>query len=311
MKQKRVLVTGGAGYIGSACVKALCDAGYIVTVLDNLSTGARKYVDTRSDFMKLDLLDRAAVAKFFNSRKFDIVIHLAAHKDSYESTKNAAKYSENIAMTINLLDFMAKHKIPKIIFSSSAAVYGPIKKVPIAENNPTQPANYYGQTKLICEELIQWYSKIYGIKYIIFRYFNVAGDIGLKYKEKQAGNLFPVIRRVIAGEQKDLKIFGNDYNTPDGTCVRDYIHIHDIVRAHMRAFSPCRSGVFNLGTGRGHSVLEVINAFEKRLPKPLRKKISPRRAGDTGCIYADPIKARVTLKWFALKNLDDMVRTII
>ena len=194
---KNILVIGGAGYIGSACTKLLCDAGYNIYVIDNLSTGYKKAVDKGAHFEKIDILKRRSLFNFLKNKKFDAIIHLAAHKSAEESMKNPSLYLENMDGMVNVLDGMVKYKIPKIIFSSSAAVYGNPIKLPIKESHPLNPINFYGETKLICERLIERYAETHKLNYIILRYFNVVGDIGLKFKEKNASNLFPAINEEI------------------------------------------------------------------------------------------------------------------
>ncbi len=305
----KILVTGGAGYIGSVAVKALVSKGYEVIVVDNLSKGKIKLVDSKAKFYEVDLTDKEKLSFVFNEEDIDAVIHFAGYKAVEESMSNAVKYSDNISGTINLLNLMVKHNVEKIIFSSSAAVYGlPDKKI-IDENEKTNPINYYGYTKLFCENLIDWYSKIYGIKYCALRYFNVAGDGGLNYIDPDANNLFPLVMNVITGKQDKLMIFGGDYNTEDGTCKRDYIDINDLVHAHILALDCDKNEVINIGTGKGYSVKEVVNAFSKVLGKEVPSEIKPRRKGDPETLIASNTKAKEVLGWNPRKDLLDMVKS--
>jgi UDP-glucose 4-epimerase len=263
----RILVTGGAGYIGSACVHKLIKKHEVV-VVDNLSKGKKEFVDPKAEFYKLDLADRGALQKAF-SKKIDAVIHFAAYKAVEESMEDAVKYSDNITGTINLLDMMVKKGVRKIIFSSSAAVYGMPKKEIVDEDAETKPINYYGYTKLACEQIIGWYSNIHAIEHVNLRYFNVAGDSGLGYVDPDAKNIVPILMEVLSGKRKKLTVFGNDYKTRDGTCIRDYIDVNDLVDAHILALDVEGSHVINLGTSKGSSVLELINATEKVTKKKL------------------------------------------
>lgn len=305
----KILVTGGAGYIGSACTKALCDKKYNVTVIDNLSTGNIKYVDKRAIFIKEDLLNEKSLFKKINDN-YDILIHFVAHKNAGISMQDPILYSQNIQIMLNVLKLMIEKNIKKIIFSSTAAVYGDPIYVPVDELHPTNPANYYGFTKLVCEDLIKWYSNIYGIKYTILRYFNVAGDCGLNYIDNSA-NLFNVIKKVILKENKMLNIYGNDYKTRDGTCIRDYIHINDLIDAHILAINDQKNNIFNLGTKKGYTVNEVINEFEKQLNKKIPKKIIERRKGDIPILIASYQKAKKMLKWSPKYTLSDMVKSTL
>lgn len=302
---KTILVTGGAGYIGSVCVKALLDKGCKVIVVDNLSKGLRKLVDKRAVFYKLDL--KANLSKVFR-KKIDAVIHFAAYKAVGESMENAVKYSDNITGTINLLDNMAKHNVKKIIFSSSAAVYGDPSYTPMDEKHPTVPVNYYGYTKLECEELIEWYSKIYGIKYVSLRYFNVVGD-AIGYVDPAPENVLPIIMEVVIGKRKKLVIFGDNYKTRDGTGVRDYIDVNDLVRAHMLALKLNKNEIINLGTSHGTSVQELVNYTEQVVGNSFPVKIGPRRKGDPAAVVASNKKARRLLRWKPDVSIIDSIKS--
>jgi UDP-glucose 4-epimerase len=307
----KILVTGGAGYIGSACVKDLCKKGHQVTVIDNLFKGKRELVDPKARFEKMDLLDRKKLLDFLGQEKFDSVIHFAAHKDAGASMQDAIQYSENIRMILNILDGMAENKIPQIVFSSSAAVYGDPEYLPMDEKHPVKPVNYYGETKLISEKLMDWYAQIYGIKYVALRYFNVAGDHGLNYIDPNAKNLFPIIQEVLDGKREKLEIYGDDYETRDGTGVRDYIHLSDLVEAHIKSLNLKSSEIINLGTGKGQSVLEVVTEFEKQSGREVKKVFQARCQGDPAEIFASSKKAKNVLGWHAKKGLKEMVESTL
>lgn len=305
---KNILVCGGAGYIGSVAVKELCDAGYNVCVFDNLSKGLKELVDPRAKFIERDLMDMGALKKTFKEGKFDHVMHFAALKAVGESMEKPDLYSQNIIGFINLLNAMVEYDVKKLIFSSSAAVYGnPVQDV-ITENHPKDPINFYGFTKLEMERVAKWYSDLKGVSIVAFRYFNVAGDGGLNYIDPKALNIFPVIGSVMSGDREKLQIFGDDYDTKDGTCVRDYVHVKDIVSAHIKAIDlDCDFEEFNLSTQNGSSVMEIVNAFEKLSGKELKKEITTRRPGDPGKLIANSDKARKLLNWKPKFNLDEMV----
>jgi UDP-glucose 4-epimerase len=307
---KSVLVVGGAGYIGSACVALLCDQGLRVTVFDNFSRGDRRYVDSRAVIVEGDALDRDSLFSLL-SDSFDSVIHFAAHKDARASMTDLVRYSENIRITINVLDFIVARQISKIIFSSTAAVYGMPTHIPIAEDHQLEPINYYGFTKLSSEQIIGWYAEQYDFYAVILRYFNVAGDAGLHYRETDASNLFPRVIDAIEGRLKSLPIFGDTYPTSDGTCIRDYIHVRDLVSAHVLALHYNGTNVFNLGSRDGYSVLEVIASFEKLLERSIPYHIEVAREGDPARVIASSQKARDVMGWEAEYDLDAMVKSTL
>ncbi|KKP37793.1 MAG: UDP-glucose 4-epimerase, UDP-glucose 4-epimerase [Candidatus Peregrinibacteria bacterium GW2011_GWF2_33_10] len=310
-KQKHILVLGGAGYIGSACVDALCNMNAKVTVVDNLSHGEKKYVHPKAIFIKTDLLGRKAINKIMAEETYDSVLHFAAHKDTGSSMKNATKYAENLRGMINILDAMVANKIPQIIFSSSATVYGTPVYSPMDEKHPIKPINFYGYTKLAGEQLIDWYSKIHNFNYVSLRYFNAAGDYGLKYIDKYSKNLFPAIVKVLTGKSAYLEIYGNNYKTRDGTCIRDYIHISDLVSGHLAALNYKPSDIFNLGTSHGQTVKEVIAEFEKQIGRALPKKIVAPRPGDSMSLVADCTYAHHKLGWQAIYDLPKIVSSTL
>lgn len=303
---KNILVLGGAGYIGSACVKALCDQGYFVSVVDNLSQGDRKFVDSRAQFMERDILHKGVI-----DRHYDLIFHFAAHKNVAESMQNAPRYAENISGMINVLDAMVEYEIPRIIFSSSAGVYGEAEYLPIDEKHQTKPINFYGFTKLKCEELMEWYRRIHGINYVSLRYFNAVGDTGLRYIEKDARNLFPIIQEVLRGEREMLEIYGDDYDTRDGTCIRDYIHLTDLIAGHLAAMSIGGSDIFNLGSAEGYTVMEIVQEFEKQTGKKIPRKIGAARKCDPKALIAGFQKAEKLLKWKPEKTLAQMVSSVL
>lgn len=288
-----VLVCGGAGYIGSHVVLNLMECGHKVCVFDNLSSGLEKNLFKENDFVKGSILSLSDLDLVFSKHKFDAVVHLAAFKAAGESMIHMEKYSvNNICGTINLLNAMSKYGVKKFIFSSSAAVYGSPKYLPIDENHPQDPENYYGFTKLEIERILTWYEKLKGIKFVAFRYFNAAGYDTLSRitgLEQNPMNLIPVIMEVCFKIREKLFIFGDDYDTPDGTCIRDYVHVSDLADAHGRAISYLQnegSLILNLGTSRGISVLEVVNKVKEISKIDFKIEFTPRRLGDPARLYA-------------------------
>lgn len=307
LKIQKILVTGGAGYIGSHIVQLLCEKGYEVYVFDNLSLGRLENIDPRvKEFIKGDVRNPEDLKKAF-SKNIDAVFHFAAWKAAGESMTNPQKYAvNNITGTLSLLNAVVENKVKYFVFSSSAAVYGSPEYLPIDEKHPKNPENYYGYTKLAIEENLEWYSKLLGLKYAALRYFNATGyDVNgiIKGKEQNPANLCPVVMETASGMRDSMKVFGNDYNTPDGTCIRDYIHVSDLAAAHLMAMEYLEREnenlVVNLGTGKGSSVLEMINAAEKAVGEKLNYEIVERRPGDPADLYADPSLAFKLLGWKA------------
>ncbi len=304
---KKILVTGGAGYIGSHDVKALCDAGYGVTVLDNLSKGHKGAVDERAEFVEMDLKSFDMVLNLLEERGFDAVMHFAGSTEVSVSMKEPLSFVENNVMNgERLLDAMRVAGVRNIIFSSTAAVYGDPRSIPIKESDSLNPTNVYGVTKLMFEDLLKKYEQFYGIKYVALRYFNAAGadesaDIGEDHNPET--HLIPNVLKPLSGGGvgPGLKLFGIDYNTKDGTCVRDYIHVTDLVDAHLKAleylFGGNGSDVFNLGNGCGFTVKEVIKAAEDVTGLKVDYEEAPRRPGDPPVLVADSLKAKRVLKW--------------
>ena len=298
----RVLVTGGAGYIGSHVVLELCEKGYEVIVLDDLSSGNKNAVDHRAEFINGSTLNNSDIELVLEN--VEAVIHLAAFKAAGESMIDPIKYSHNnIIGSINLLNAVIKHKINKFVFSSTAAVYGYPEYLPVDENHPLAPMNYYGFTKLEIERLLQWYSDLKGLRFATLRYFNAAGyDINnrLNFLEKNPANLIPVTMEVASGLRDKMFIFGNDYDTPDGTGIRDYIHVSDLAKAHVEALNFIQKNnnlKVNLSTGKKHSVLDVIKMTNKVSGKEINYEIAERRAGDPAQLYASSDLAYDTLNW--------------
>ncbi len=321
----RILVTGGAGYIGSHTCVLLLEAGYEIAVLDNLDNSCEESLKrvkeiTGKDFnfYKVDLLDYDDVNEVFNKEKFDAVIHFAGLKAVGESCAIPLRYyHNNITGTLNLCDIMAKHGCKKLVFSSSATVYGDPHTVPIKEDFPLSATNPYGQTKLMIEYILKdLYKSDNEWDIAILRYFNPVGaHKSGKIGEDPNGipnNLIPYVSQVAVGKLECLSVFGNDYNTKDGTGVRDYIHVVDLANGHLKALEKIatKSGVvvYNLGTGTGYSVLDMVKAFEKASGKTVKYKIAPRRPGDIAECYADPTKAREELGFIATHTLDDMCK---
>jgi len=295
----RVLVTGGAGYIGSVCVEELLNAGHEVTVFDNLSEGHRKAVDNRAVFIQGRLSDEGTVNQAVKDSKCECILHFAANALVGESMTNPAKYfRNNVAHGLNLLDAAVGAGVRKFVFSSTCATYGPPDKVPMTEDLPQRPINPYGESKLMFEKMLSWYQQIHGLEFVAFRYFNAAGA------SKQFGehhrietHLIPNVLKVPLGQSTQCEIFGTDYPTPDGTCIRDYIHIVDLAQAHILAMAPGKKGFYNLGNGDGYSVREVITTCERVCERKIPVIEKPRRPGDPPKLVAAADKARNELGW--------------
>lgn len=304
-----ILVTGGAGYIGSHTVAALLEQGREVVVVDNLQTGHRGAL-LGGKLYEGDLRDKALLAKLFAENEIEAVIHFAANSLVGESMKDPVKYFDNnVYGTLCLLDAMDQANVRKIVFSSTAATYGEPEKVPIEETDPTRPTNVYGETKLTMERMMAWFDQVLGIKYVSLRYFNAAGahesgKIGEDHRPES--HLIPLILQAALGQRPSIQVFGDDYNTADGTCVRDYIHVSDLADAHLRAVDHLLGGgesdVFNLGNGQGFSVKEVIETVKDVTGRDFPVVISPRRAGDPAVLIASSDKARRVLGWNPTRN---------
>ncbi len=308
-----VLVVGGAGYIGSHTAHALRRRGYDVIIYDNLSTGFKQLAEG-FELIVGDIADHAKVASVL--RRCDSVMFFAAHAYVGESVENPRKYfHNNVTSAISLLDSVMESRVRKFIFSSTCAVYGNPLKVPITEANPRQPVNPYGATKLAFENALEAYSNAYGLKHVSFRYFNAAGadDAGtIGELHQPESHLIPLIFEAIQGKRAALTIFGDDYPTADGTCIRDYIHVNDLADAHvlgLEYLTKSPSIAMNLGTGRGYSVKRVLEAVEHVTGHTVPTQIGPRRDGDPAELVADPSLAEKTLKWKAQRSLEEIVTT--
>jgi UDP-glucose 4-epimerase len=299
-----VLVIGGAGYIGSHAVLELCQNGHDVTVFDNLSSGHLLNIDSRAEFIHGDILKNDDLNNVFNG-KFEAVFHFAALKAAGESMLEPGKYAtSNITGTINILNKMLENNMKYFIFSSTAAVYGMPEYLPVDEKHPINPINFYGYTKLAIENLLHWYSNLKGIRFGALRYFNAAGyDMQGRIKglEKNPANLLPVVMESAIGIRDRMDIYGDDYNTPDGTGIRDYIHVNDLAIAHVRALNYIVENqenlTLNLATGKGYSVLEVIKNIQEIIGKKINYKIIDRRPGDPAELIAVSNLANEKLNW--------------
>lgn len=313
-----VLVVGGAGYIGSHVVKALLQDGQEVTVFDDMSTGKEENLFSNAKFIKGSILDKEAIGRAM-AQHVDGVIFLAAKKAVGESMMNPVKYlNNNIVGAANVLDAMVEHNVPNIIFSSSAAVYGAPENTVIDENTPKKPMNWYGRTKLLMEEMMEGMSTTDALKgklnYVALRYFNAVGydeEGQITGLEQNPQNLLPIVMETVMGTRKKMSVYGNDYPTPDGTCIRDYIHVTDLASAHVKALKYLdrtkESRAFNLGTGRGLSVQEMIDATERITGKKVNYDMAPRRPGDPPELVANANLAKEVLGWVATHSSVDNI----
>lgn len=310
-----ILVMGGAGYIGSHTVKHLAQSGYRCIVADNLVYGHREAVSV-PDFEKADLLDKASLERVFDKYQIDAVVHFAAFTYVGESVENPQKYYQNnVEGTLNLLEVMLKHNVKKIVFSSTCATYGNPQYMPLDEKHVQNPINAYGRTKFFIEQIFNDYERAYRLKHIALRYFNAAGcsadgEIGESHNPET--HLIPLVLKAIKGERDVIKVFGTDYDTPDGTCIRDYIHVEDLALAHRLALEKLDefSGCINLGTGIGTSVKEIIEAAEKVTGKKCPVEYGERRAGDPAKLYAANTMAKEVLGWQPkYTKIEDIVAT--
>lgn len=300
-----ILVLGGAGYIGSHAVYQLIDQNYEVVVIDNLQTGHKKAVHPKAAFYQGDIRDRDFLQSVFEKESIDAVIHFAANSLVGESMTDPLKYYDNnVYGTQIVLETMKKNNVSYIVFSSTAATYGEPEVVPITEDMPAKPTNCYGETKLAMEKMMKWAEAAHGIKFVSLRYFNVAGarptgEIGEDHDPET--HLIPVILQAALGQRDFITIFGEDYNTPDGTCIRDYIHVEDLIEAHILALRYLQDGGdsnhFNLGSNNGFSVREMVEAAKEVTQREIPVKIGERRAGDPSTLVASSEKARKVLGW--------------
>ena len=309
-----IFITGGAGYIGSAAVEILLAAGHEVTVYDSLVKGYRVAVSRKAHFIHADLADRARLDAALSEKPYDAVLHFAAFIEAGESMQNPGKFFyNNLTLSMGLIEACAQAGIKRFVLSSTAAVYASSDE-PLAESSELAPVNVYGQTKLMIEQVLEWYRQIYGMHYAALRYFNAAGalpDRGEAHRPET--HLIPLVIQAALGQRPDIKIYGTDYPTPDGTCIRDYIHIADLVDAHLLALNALTSHdrlVYNLGNGNGYSVREVINMVREVTGYPIPAVEAPRRPGDAPRLVAASDRIRTELGWkpkFA--SLEEIVAT--
>ena len=307
----RIAVTGGAGYIGSVCVELLCNSGHEVMVIDNLEEGHRGAVDGRARLEVLDLRETSRLSEALRSHQTDAVIHYAASVLVGESVADPAKYyRNNVLGGLSLLEAMVAAGVPKIVFSSTSATYGIPAVVPIVEDCAQEPVNPYGHSKLVFEGMLAWFAKAHGIKPVVFRYFNAAGaSVRFGEDRRVETHLIPNVLFVALGRCDSVKVFGTDYETPDGSAVRDYVHVCDLAEAHRRAVEREVSGAFNLGTGRGNSVWEVIEACREVTGHEIPVVEAGRREGDPPVLVAAGDKAARVLDWVPVTDLEEMVRS--
>ena len=319
-----ILITGAAGYIGSHCAINFINNNYNIIIFDNLETGHIEIIEelkklANIKFIKGDLRNKSDVENLFKENKIDAVVHFAAYSLVEESVKNPSKYyNNNVVGTLNLIDSMVKYNVKKIVFSSTCATYGEPKYTPLDENHPQNPINPYGSTKLVIEYMLKDYDKAYNLKSIKLRYFNVAGcDEKSRTGEWHdiETHLIPnILKSTFENDgNKKFKIFGNDYNTPDGTCVRDYVNVEDLVEAHRLALEYLikenKSDAFNLGTQKGNSVREVFDTCQKVLNKKIDVEIAQRREGDPEILYSNSQKAHKILNWHPKKTIEYSIKT--
>ena len=308
----KIFVVGGAGYIGSICSEVLLNKGYDVVVFDNLTEGHRKAIDSRAKFTEGDLSNRAAVEKALSESRPDAVMHFAASALVGESMRDPSKYfRNNVGNGVNLLDAMIATDVKNFVFSSTCAIFGPPERLPIDETLPKAPINPYGDSKLIFERILRWYQELHGLKFVSLRYFNAAGaseNFGEDHRCET--HLIPNVLKVALGEKPEVEVFGTDYDTPDGTCIRDYIHIFDLAQAHILALTSDKTEFFNLGTGGGASVREVIEAGRRVTGREIKIVEKPRRPGDPPRLIASSAKIKRELGWAPqFQSLDQIMES--
>jgi UDP-glucose 4-epimerase len=297
-----VLVTGGAGYIGSTCCRQLLKEGHAVTVVDNLSTGHEEAVPAGVSFHRIDVGDSRSLSAILSSRVVDVVFHFAAKALIPESVTNPGTFFDvNVARSIAMLETLRVHGVQKFVFSSTAAVYGAPTVIPIPEDHAKEPINSYGESKLIFEQILRWYSKAYAWSVVVFRYFNACGGAS-EWGEchDPETHIIPLLLQTASGRRRDFEIYGNDYPTPDGTCLRDYVHVVDIAQAHLLALKKMDSpGIhaYNIGTGQSHSVKEIWSAAERITRRKINLRFGSRRSGDPAVLCASPRKLMEEFSW--------------
>lgn len=298
----RILVTGGAGYVGSVCCGELLQAGHAVTVIDDLSTGFREAVPPEAAFLRADIGDQQTLRELLSRNRFEAVFHFAAKALIPESVSNPGVFfQQNVAAGISFLESVRAAGIRKFVFSSSAAVYGSPESIPIDEDAPKNPSNSYGETKLMLERCLRWYASAYDWKVVAFRYFNAAGATANSGERHQPEtHLIPLLLQVAAGERQFFTLYGDDYATPDGTCIRDFVHVVDIAQAHIRALSMADDPglhCFNIGTGTGYSVRQVCEAVAAHTGRDLPLRTAAHRPGDPAVLCASPRRVQEVLRW--------------
>jgi len=308
----KILVVGGAGYIGSVCAELLLNEGHTVAVFDNLSEGHRAAIDARAEFFEGDLAALEQIQSVLASFQPDAVMHFAASALVGESMQNPSKYfRNNIANGLNLLDAMIASGVNRFVFSSTCAIFGPPERLPIDEDLPKRPINPYGESKLAFEQVLRWYGEIHGLRFVSLRYFNAAGaseNFGEQHRIET--HLIPNVLKVALGQKPHVEIYGTDYDTPDGTCIRDYIHILDLSQAHILALNSAKSDFFNLGTGGGTSVREVIDACGRVTGREIPVVEKPRRPGDPPRLIAASDKIQRDLGWRPqFQNLEAIIES--
>ena len=308
----RIFVTGGAGYIGSICAEDLLQRGHEVTIFDNLTEGHRGAIDSRATFIQGDLSDPKSISLAIATSRPDAVMHFAANALVGESMENPYKYfHNNVCGGLNLLNGMVEHGVKQMVFSSTCATFGTPERIPIDESLPQNPVNPYGESKLMFEKILRWFDQIHGIKFAALRYFNVAGATEkLGEHHRVESHLIPSVLRVALGQRTHAEIFGTDHPTPDGTCIRDYIHVLDLAAAHILALEISKSDSFNLGTGGGTSVKEVIEACRRVTGHEIPTVAKPRRPGDPARLVASSEKAKRELGWKPqFQSIDSIVES--
>lgn len=311
----RVLVTGGAGYIGSVVTAQLLKQGFDVVVFDNLSNGHRAALPSGAKLVVAETSNRAALDQVFRSQPIDAVMHFAASIEAGESMQVPEKYfRNNTANSLTLLEAIVEHKIPRLVFSSTAALFGTPDRVPIEETDALHPTNAYGESKLLVEQMLAWFHRIHGLRYASLRYFNAAGAAGEQGEDHQPeSHLIPLILQVALGKREHIAIYGTDYPTPDGTCLRDYVHVSDLASAHLLVLEALRQNdklIFNLGNGRGFSVREVIEVVRRVTGHPIPVREVARRTGDPAILVASSDKIKRELHWEPqFSSLEAIVRS--
>lgn len=308
----RILVVGGAGYIGSVTVDQLVEADHDVTVIDSLVSGHAPAVNPEAEFVHGDIRDESALARLFASHSFQAVVNYGGYIQAGESVKQPGRYfANNVGGTITLLNAMAAYNVTRFVFSSSAAVYGEPDEAPIREDAPIRPVNPYGESKAIVERMLPWYERAFGIRWVALRYFNAAGATDSRGEDhRPETHLIPIVLQVPAGTREYVPIFGTDYQTPDGTCVRDYIHVSDLATAHLLAIDKTEtgSGAYNLATGHGFSNRDIIEAARRVTGDEIPVREEPRRPGDPAILVASPEKAIAELGWsIRYTDLDEII----